>query len=104
MTTTVQHTTTAGTASTPTIGSLLLNGVAATAVAAAATAAVAAAGAAAGISLDVSGEPIPVSGFAVLTTIFSLVGVVLATALRRFARHPRRAFVRKSRCSLRRVP
>ena len=56
--------------------------------------AIAAAGHAAGISLNVSGAPIPVTGFGVLTTVFSLVGVVLAVVLSRTARHPRRAFVR----------
>jgi hypothetical protein len=55
---------------------------------------VAAAGHAAGISLDLAGEPIPVSGFGVLTAVFSLVGVVLAAVLRRTAADPRRAFVR----------
>ena len=73
---------------------LLGTGVLATAVASGATAAVAAAGHAAGISLDVSGAPIPVSGFAVLTAVFSLVGLVLAVVLARFARRPRTAFVR----------
>jgi di/tricarboxylate transporter len=74
--------------------SLLLPGIAATAVACVATAAVAAAGHAAGISLDMAGEPIPVAGFAVLTAVFSLVGLGIATLLCRFARHPRAAFVR----------
>jgi hypothetical protein len=73
---------------------LLGAGVLATAVASGATAAVAAAGHAAGISLDVSGAPIPVSGFAVLTAVFSLVGLVLAVVLARFDRRPRTAFVR----------
>ncbi len=66
----------------------------AAAVASAATTIVAAAGHAAGISPDVCGAPIPVSGFAMLTAIFSLVGLVLAVVLPRFARHPRTAFVR----------
>jgi hypothetical protein len=74
--------------------SLLLPGIAATAVACVATAAVAAAGHAAGISLDMAGEPIPVAGFAMLTAVFSLVGLGIAALLRRFARHPRAAFVR----------
>jgi hypothetical protein len=73
---------------------LLLAGLAATAAAAVATSTVAGIGHAAGISLDVSGEPIPVPGFATLTVIFSLVGLVLAVVLARFARRPRRAFVR----------
>jgi hypothetical protein len=41
-----------------------------------------------------AGAPIPVPGFATLTAIFSLVGLVLATVLRRFAARPRRAFIR----------
>lgn len=41
-----------------------------------------------------SGAPIPASGFAVLTVIFSVIGLVIAAALHRFARHPRTAWVR----------
>ncbi|GAB3841238.1 DUF6069 family protein [Dactylosporangium cerinum] len=78
----------------PAIRSLLLAGVAAAAVASVATTAVAAAGHAAGISLDMAGEPIPVLGFAMLTAVFSLIGLGIAALLRRFARHPRVAFVR----------
>ncbi len=33
-------------------------------------------------------------GFATLTAIFSVIGLVIATVQARFARHPRRAFVR----------
>ncbi len=73
---------------------LTRTGVAATAAASAATMIVAAAGRAAGISLDVSGAPIPISGFGVLTAVFSLAGLVLAVVLSRTARHPRRAFIR----------
>jgi hypothetical protein len=77
-----------------TVGSLLLTGSVATVAAAAATALVAAAGQAVGISTAVSGAPIPTSGFAVLTVIFSVLGLAIATALRRFARHPRTAWIR----------
>lgn len=88
-------TTTATAVSTaPTVGSLLRVGSAATVVAALATVAVAAAGHAVGVSTAVSGAPIPVSGFAVLTGIFSVVGLVIATALHRFARRPRTAWIR----------
>jgi hypothetical protein len=73
---------------------LITGGLVATAVAAAATATVAAAGEFAGISLAVGGAPIPLSGFAVLTVFFSLVGLVLALVLARTARRPRTAFVR----------
>jgi hypothetical protein len=79
---------------TPGIGALIWTGIAAAAVASVATMAVAAAGHAAGISLDAGGAPIPVTGFGVLTAVFSLVGLGLAAALSRLARHPRRAFVR----------
>jgi hypothetical protein len=89
MTTTVNTT-----HATATMGALIGTGLAATAAASAATVAVAAAGHAAGISLDLSGAPIPVSGFGVLTAVFSLVGVVIAAALARFARRPRRTFLR----------
>ena len=75
-------------------GSLAGSGLAATAVATAATMTVAAAGHAAGVSLDMAGEPIPVTGFGVLTAVFSLIGVVLAAVLAGRARSPRTAFVR----------
>ncbi|CCH19624.1 DUF6069 family protein [Micromonospora lupini] len=88
-------TTTAQTTRTNTaFGALIRAGVLATVAASAATMALAAAGQAAGISLDVSGAPIPVTGFGVLTAVFSSVGVLLAVLLSRLARRPRRAFVR----------
>jgi len=79
---------------TTSTGSLLTTGVAAAALASVATPIVAAAGRAAGIGLDVGGAPIPVQGFAVLTAVFSLIGVILAAVLSRTARRPRRTFVR----------
>lgn len=69
-------------------------GLVATVAAGIATTVVAALGSAAGISLDVGGEPIPISGFATLTVLFSLVGVVLAVVLSRRAARPRTAFLR----------
>ncbi|MGW9196657.1 DUF6069 family protein [Micromonospora chersina] len=81
-------------APTSTFGVLIRTGVIAAVAASAATMAVAAAGHAAGVSLDVSGAPIPVAGFGVLTAALSLLGVVIAAVLLRFARRPRRAFVR----------
>ncbi|MFI7282917.1 DUF6069 family protein [Micromonospora chersina] len=81
-------------ATTSTFGALIGAGVLATAAASAATMAVAAAGHTAGISLDVADAPIPVAGFGVLTAAFSLVGVIIAALLSRFARRPRRTFVR----------
>jgi hypothetical protein len=85
---------TAAPAVAPTTRPLVMTGVVATAIAGGATTIVAATGRAAGISLDVSGAPIPVLGFATLTAIFSLVGLVLAVVLSRMARHPRTTFVR----------
>ncbi|WBB89996.1 DUF6069 family protein [Verrucosispora sp. WMMC514] len=76
------------------ITSTIGTGVVATAAASVATMAVAAAGNAVGISLDIGGAPIPITGFGVLTAVFSLLGVAIAALLSRFARHPRRAFVR----------
>lgn len=76
------------------IGALVGTGLAAAAAASVATMAVAAAGQAAGVSLDMGGAPIPVSGFGVLTAVFSLVGLVLAAVLSRTVRSPRRTFVR----------
>jgi Family of unknown function (DUF6069) len=59
-----------------------------------ATAAVAAAGQAIGVSTAIGGAPIPVPGFAFLTVIFSVVGLGIAVALRRFAGRPRTAWFR----------
>ncbi|TCK21810.1 DUF6069 family protein [Pseudonocardia endophytica] len=91
---TTTHTAATTTVTAPSVGSLLRGGIGATVAAAAATAVVAAAGHAAGISLDMSGAPIPVSGFAVLTGIFSVVGLLIALVLRRFAGSPRTAWIR----------
>ncbi len=93
-TTTDTTTATATTTAAPSVGSLLRGGAVATVLAAAATAVVAAAGQAVGISTAVSGAPIPSSGFAVLTVIFSVVGLVIALVLRRFAGSPRTAWIR----------
>ncbi|MEU5884296.1 DUF6069 family protein [Spirillospora sp. NPDC047279] len=89
-------TTATATAAAPaaTVKPLIANGLIATVAAAAATAAVAAAGELAGISLAVAGKPIPLSGFATLTAIFSVMGLGLALVLARTARRPRTAFVR----------
>jgi hypothetical protein len=86
-------TTTASTTS-PRTAALISAGLLATAGASAATMAVAAGAHAAGISLDMAGAPIPVTGFAVLTAVFSLVGLVLAVALARWARTPQKTFIR----------
>ena len=91
---TITATTAPATAARPTVGALLRTGSAATVAAAVATAVVAAAGQAIGISTEISGAPIPVPGFATLTVIFSVLGLVIAVALRRFARSPRTAWLR----------
>lgn len=62
-------------------------------LAAAATTTVAAVAHAAGVSLEVSGEQIPLLGFANLTFIFSLVGLAIAAGVRRWAAAPRRTWV-----------
>ena len=72
---------------------LVRTGLPAVALAGVATTTVAAAGRVAGVSLDMADEPIPVLGFGVLTVVFGLVGVLLALALSRWARRPRRTFV-----------
>jgi hypothetical protein len=61
-------------------------------VASVATTAIAAAARAADVPLDVDGEPIPLLGFAQLTMMFTVLGVVIAAVLRRWARQPRRTF------------
>jgi hypothetical protein len=88
--TTAPTTTTAA----PSAGSLLRRGAVATVLAAAATAVVATAGQAIGISLAVAGAPIPPTGFATLTVIFSVLGLLIALVLRRFAGSPRTAWIR----------
>lgn len=62
--------------------------------AAAATTVVAVIGHAAGVNFAApEGTSIPVLGFTQLTVIFAVVGVVLAAALRRWARRARRTFI-----------
>jgi hypothetical protein len=90
----VPSTTAATTTSTTTTGSLLRTGAVAVVLASVATVLVAAAGQAAGISLDIAGAPIPLTGFAMLTAIFSLIGLALAAVLARVTRRPRVIFVR----------
>lgn len=81
-------------ATRPQTRSLAATGLAAIAAASLATPAVAAVAHAGGVSLDVGGAPIPLSGFAVLTAVFSLLGLALAAVLARRATAPRRTFVR----------
>ena len=48
-----------------------------------------------GVDFEVpdGGERIPLSGFAVVTGFFSVVGIVMAAALRRWSAHPAERFV-----------
>ena len=61
-------------------------------VAAAATTAVAAGALAAGVPLEVDGEQIPLAGFAQLTLLCTVVGLLLAKGVRRWAARPQRTF------------
>ena len=62
-------------------------------VAAAATTTIAAIADAAGVSFETDGEPIPLMGFAQMTLLGALFGLVVARLCRRAA-HPRAMFVR----------
>ena len=75
---------------------LAITGLLATLVAMVATAVVAAFARAVGVDFAVSNsdETIPVSGIAVVTGFFSIVGVVLAAALLRWSARPAEWFVR----------
>jgi peptidoglycan/LPS O-acetylase OafA/YrhL len=61
--------------------------------AAVATTTVAAVARAADVPLEVGGQAIPIAGFAQLTLVGALVGIVLAVVLSRRASRPRRTFV-----------
>ncbi len=71
-------------------------GCVATLAAMAATTLAAALARAVGVEFEVpdGGEAIPLSGFTVMTGLFSVVGVVLAAALRRWSARPAERFVR----------
>jgi len=75
---------------------LLLGGLAVAGAGALGTTLVAALLSAAGVDFELpdGGESIPLTGFTVITFIFSLIGVALAAAVRRWSRHPRTTFVR----------
>lgn len=68
-------------------------GVVATVAAAAATTIVAAIASAADVPLAVDGEEIPVAGFATMTAMWSVVGIVMAWAMGRWTPRPRATFV-----------
>ena len=75
--------------------SLLRTGAKAAALAAVATTVIAVAAHAVGVSFESApGEAIPILGFAQMTLLFSMVGVLIARVLRSRARHPRSTFVR----------
>ena len=76
------------------VPSLWRAGLAAGAVAAVATTAVAAVARAFDVPLAIAGEQIPLLGFAQLTIVCSILGVLIAKATRRWATRPRTAFVR----------
>jgi hypothetical protein len=72
-------------------------GLAATVAASLVTTGIAAVASAAGVTFVDPAHPeipIPPSGFAMLTAVFSLVGVILAAILARTAKRPRSTFVR----------
>ncbi|GAB7037538.1 MULTISPECIES: DUF6069 family protein [Catenuloplanes] len=75
---------------------LAVTGLVATVAAVAATTVAAALARTAGVDFAVSGtgETIPLSGFAVVTGFFSLVGVAVAAAFRRWSDRPAHRFVR----------
>jgi hypothetical protein len=74
---------------------LAVTGLAATVAATAITTLAAALARAAGVDFEVpdGGEVIPVAGFAGVTAFFSVVGVVIAAALRRWSARPAEHFV-----------
>jgi hypothetical protein len=74
--------------------SLWRAGAAAGVVAAVATTVVAALAVAADVPVEVGGESIPLLGFAQMTLVGALLGVLIAKGARRWASHPRTAFVR----------
>jgi len=74
--------------------SLWRTGLKAGLVAAVATTAIALVAGAAGVSFEIDGEAIPLSGYAQMTLIGAGLGVLLAKALRRWATHPQSTFVR----------
>jgi Family of unknown function (DUF6069) len=90
----------AGPASAPTshthrVRGLVSTGVTAAVAAMAATTVVAALARAVGVAFEVpaGGETIPLTGIAVVTGFFSLVGVVIAVALHRLSARPAELFV-----------
>ena len=86
-------TTTDTTANTTARPSLWKGGLAAGAVAAVATTAVAGAALAAGVDFEIDGEAIPLLGFPQMTLLCTVLGLVIASGLRRRSAAPSRRFV-----------
>jgi hypothetical protein len=63
-------------------------------VAAVATTGVAAVAQAVDVPLEIGGQAIPLLGFAQMTLLFTIVGVLIARGLLRWTQHPHTAFVR----------
>jgi len=74
--------------------SLWRTGLKAGVIAAATTTGIALVAGAAGVSFEIEGEAIPLAGYAQMTMIGAVLGVLLANALRRWAQHPQQTFVR----------
>ena len=86
---------TATTPRTRTTASLWRAGLVAGVLAAAATTAVAAVARTAGVSFETApGDAIPMAGFAQLTILFSVIGIGIASVLRRRSARPRATFTR----------
>jgi hypothetical protein len=81
------------TSTRPAVRPVWRTGLASGLVASAATTAVAGAAHAAGVSLDISGEAIPLAGFAQLTFVCTMIGTLLAAVFARKASSPRHTFV-----------
>jgi hypothetical protein len=96
MTTTEPFTTTVALADPERRRGYVVAGLAAAAGAATAVTVLAAAARAAGVDFELpdGGESIPLLGFTQITLLFSVVGLLLAAALRRWTGHPGRSFVR----------
>ncbi|HEX7134692.1 MAG TPA: DUF6069 family protein [Iamia sp.] len=94
MITTPAPTTVSATDDRVALGPVWRTGAVAGLVAAGATTVVAALARAVDIGLEVDGEAIPLAGFAQVTVMSVLIGLVLASVLARRARHPRSTFTR----------
>lgn len=78
---------------TAAVPSLWRAGLAAGAVAAVATTVIAEAARLVDIPVDIDGESIPILGFAQMTLVGAVLGILLAAALRRRSAQPRRRFL-----------